>query len=98
MRRVVALVAAALPLAALAIVNVNTAQQSDLQLTQGLDKYKAKAIIEYRARNGPIQTFEDLAKVPGLTPDTIEKVKPEIAFSGDAFVPPPKPAKPRAKK
>jgi competence protein ComEA len=98
MRRVVALVAAALPLAALAVVNVNNAQQSDLQLTQGLDKYKAKAIIEYRARNGPIQTFEDLAKVPGFTPDTIEKVRPEIAFSGDPFVPPPKPVKAKAKK
>jgi len=74
-------------LAAAATVNVNTAQQSDLQRARGLDKVKAKAIIEYRAQNGPIENFSELAKVPGFTPDVIEKAKPEIAFAGDAFVP-----------
>jgi len=92
MRRFVPLLLAAFPLAALATVNVNTAQQSDLQRTPGLDKYKAKAIIEYRAQNGSIDNFTELAQVPGLTQDVIEKAKPEIAFSGDAFVPPPKAA------
>lgn len=88
MLRYAALLAAALPLSALAIVNVNTAQQSELQRTKGLDKHTAKAIIEYRAQHGPIDDFEELAKVPGFTRETIEKAKPEIAFSGDAFVPP----------
>jgi len=102
MLRYAAILAAALPLSALAIVNVNTAQQSDLQRTKGLDKHKAKAIIEYRAQNGTIDDFEELAMIPGFTKDLIEKVKPEIAFTGDAFVPPPKPAvaekaKPKAK-
>ena len=98
MLRYAALLATALPLSALAIVNVNTAQQSDLQLAKGLDKHKAKAIIEYRAQNGRIDDFEELARIPGFTRDTIEKAKPEIAFTGDAFVPPPKAekAKPKA--
>jgi len=90
MRRFLPLLLAALPLSALATVNVNTAQQSDLQRTAGLDKYKAKAIIEYRAQNGSIDNFAELSQVPGFTQDVIEKAKPEIAFSGDAFVPPPK--------
>jgi competence protein ComEA len=93
MKRHLAWIAAALPLAALATVNVNTAQQSDLQRTKGLDKHKAKAIIEYRAQHGPIENFEELEKIPGFTPDVIAKVKTEVAFSGDAFVPPPKPEK-----
>ena len=96
--RLYALLASVLPVAALATVNVNIAQQSDLQRAKGLDKYKAKAIIEYRAQNGPIETFEELSKVPGFTPDVIENAKPEIAFSGDAFVAPKKPEKPKPKK
>jgi competence protein ComEA len=99
MKRYLAIIAA-LPMAAFATVNVNTAQQSDLQRTKGLDKHKAKAIIEYRAQNGPFDSIDDLEKIPGFTPDVIQKVKPEIAFTGDAYVPPPKAAaeKPKAKK
>lgn len=97
MRRFAALLAAALPVSALAIVNVNTAQQSDLQRTKGLDKHKAKAIIEYRAQNGRLDDIEDLEKIPGFTPDVIQKIKPEIAFSGDAFVPAAKPDKAKPK-
>jgi len=76
---------------AFATVNVNTAQQSELQRVKGLDKYSAKQIIEYRAQNGDFHTLEDLGKL--LSQDTVEKVKPELAVSGDAYVPPPKPAK-----
>lgn len=75
---------------AFAIVNVNTAQQSELQKARGLDRYKAKAIIEYRAQNGPIASLEDLEKVPGLTPEVVEKAAPDLAFSGPPFKPSPK--------
>ena len=98
MKRFLACAFAVLPLAALATVNVNTAQQSDLQRTRGLDKHKAKAIIEYRAQHGPIDNFEELEKVPGFTPDVIARIKPEIAFEGDAFTPPKKPEKPEKPK
>ena len=89
MQRIAAFIAAAVPLCALAIVNVNTAQQSDLQRTKGLDKHKAKALIEYRAQNGPLASFDDLEKVPGFTRETIEAVRPVVAFKGDAFTPTP---------
>ncbi len=94
--RHMAILAALVPVAALATVNVNSAQQSDLQRTKGLDKYKAKAIIEYRAQNGPIDTFEELSRVPGLNAELIDQLKNEVAFSGDPFVPP-VPVKPAAK-
>ena len=74
-----------------ATVNVNTAQQSELQRVKGLDKYQAKQIIEYRAQNGDFHTLEDLGKL--LPQDTVEKVKPHLAVSGDAYVPPAKPEK-----
>lgn len=93
MRVLIALCAALPATLALATVNVNTAQQSELQATPGLDKVKAKAIIEWRAANGSIDNFTELRQVPGFTPDVIERAKPELAFEGDPYVPRRKEAK-----
>jgi competence protein ComEA len=93
MRVLIALCAALPATLALATVNVNTAQQSELQRTKGLDKVKAKALIEWRAENGSIDNFVELRKVPGFTPEVIEKAKSELAFEGDPYVAPPKPVK-----
>lgn len=76
---------------ALATVNVNTAQQSELQSTKGLDKYKAKSIIQYRIANGPYRSLDDLAKVLG-EPAT-EQVASQVAFSGPPYIGPPTAAK-----
>jgi len=96
MHRLIAL-AAALPASlAFATVNVNTAQQSELQHVKGLDKIAAKRIIEYRAANGDYRSLDDLTKVVDAA--TVEKVKPQLSLAGDAFVPPPKPEKPEKKK
>ena len=97
MRKILAALAA-LPAIAFATVNVNTAQQSELERTKGLDRVKAKAIIEWRAANGSIDNFTELQQVPGFTAGVVEKVKPEIAFSGDPYTPPKKPEKPEKKK
>ena len=80
---------------AFATVNVNTAQQSELQRVKGLDKVKAKQIIDDRAQHGDYRSVDDLARV--LDPATIDKVKPELAVSGDPYVPPPKPEKKKKK-
>lgn len=98
MKTFLAILASALPIAALAAVNVNTAQQSELERTKGLDKHKAHAIIVWRSANGSIDTFTELQQVPGFTPEVVEKLKPQIAFSGDPFTPPPKAMKASAKK
>lgn len=95
MKRLLALVAA-LPALAFATVNVNTAQQSELQRVKGLDKFAAKKIIEYRAQNGDFQTLDDLGRV--LDAGTIDKVKPQLALAGDPYVPPAKAEKPAKKK
>jgi len=86
MKRIVALLAL-VPLSAFALVNVNTAQQSELSKTRGLDRYKAKSIIEYRAANGPIESIAELEKVPGLTAEVVQRAAPEIAFDGPPFKP-----------
>lgn len=84
---------------ALAEVNVNTAQQSELQRTKGLDKQKAKTIIEHRAMNGHFDSLDDLEKLPGFNHEVVSRIAPEITFTGDAYVPPkPAPAKEKGKK
>jgi competence protein ComEA len=93
----IAFFCAALPATiALATVNVNTAQQSELQSTQGLDRYKAKTIIDYRNQNGPYRSLDDLAKALG-EPAT-EKVASQVTFEGPPFVPPPHEKKSKKKR
>lgn len=87
-------VAAAIPAAA--TVNVNTAQQSELQATRGLDRAQAKSIIEYRNGHGPYRSLDDLEKVLGER--TTEKIASQVAFDGPAYIGPPKPVKGRKKK
>jgi competence protein ComEA len=72
---------------AFALVNVNTAQQSELQKARGLDRYKAKSIIEYRAQNGKLRSIEELEKVPGLTPDVVARAAPDLTVDGPPYKP-----------
>ena len=92
----IAIIFAAVPAFAFATVNVNTAQQSELQRVKGLDKISAKRIIEHRAQYGDYRTLDELSKV--VDAGTIEKIKPELALVGDPYVPPPKPEKREKKK
>jgi competence protein ComEA len=87
-------IAVAIP--AFAAVNVNTAQQSELQSTRGLDKMQAKSIIEYRNGHGPYRSLEDLEKVIGEP--AAEKIASQVAFDGPPYIGPPKPVKGKKKK
>ena len=78
-----------------ATVNVNTAQQSELQSLQGLDRNAARSIILYRNRNGPYRSLDDLTRVLGEP--TTTRIAPEIAFDGPPYVGPEKPTKKKKK-
>ena len=73
---------------AFATVNVNSAQQSELIRVKGIDRQKAKTIIEHRAKNGAYDSLDDLEKLPGFGHDLVMRIGPEIAFTGDAYTPP----------
>jgi competence ComEA-like helix-hairpin-helix protein len=75
-------------------VNINTAQQSELQSTRGLDKVSAKRIIDYRNEHGPYTSLDDLAKVIG--PEATGKASEHVRFDGDAFVGPARAPKKRS--
>jgi competence protein ComEA len=62
-------------------VNVNTATAADLEKTIGLRADEAKAILEYRNKNGKISDFEQLKRVPGVNAEKIEAKRALIAFA-----------------
>ena len=91
----VASVLAAVPALGLAntklTVNVNTAQQSELQSVPGLDRNAAHTIIQYRNRNGPYRSLDDLAHALGEP--TADRIASQVAFDGPPYIGPDKPAK-----
>jgi competence protein ComEA len=67
---------------AFAAVNVNTATRAELEKLHGIGPVKAQAIIDYREKNGPFRSLEDLDKVPGIGQGTIDKMRDDVTFSG----------------
>lgn len=63
----------ALPAAANAQVDINQADAKTLaNALVGVGLVKAEAIVAWRERNGPFRNVEDLSKVHGIGPKTIE--------------------------
>ena len=74
------------PLAAMAgePVDINNATAAQLEAINGIGPAKAKAIVDYRSKNGPFQKVEDLEKVDGIGPKMVEKMKPEVTIKAAA--------------
>lgn len=64
--------------AAFAAININKADQTALEALPGIGAAKAKAIIEYRTKNGNFKTKEDLLKVSGIGPKILEGMQKDI--------------------
>ncbi|MDP1559369.1 MAG: ComEA family DNA-binding protein [Nitrosomonas sp.] len=64
-------------------INVNTASQSELETLQGIGPAKAKAIIEYREKNGPFVSKDDLQKVDGIGPGIIKQLRENITIDAN---------------
>lgn len=76
---------------AYAIVNINTATQADLETLNGIGPAKAKAIVEYRKKNGAFKSPDELEKVKGIGPAILKKVRKDITI-GDGVRKDSKPA------
>ena len=59
-------------------ININTADETALQTLDGIGETKAKAIIEYRNKNGNFKTIEDIKNVSGIGDSVYEKIKDNI--------------------
>ena len=62
-------------------VNINTAEAEEFETLPMIGEVKAKAIVEYREKNGPFKKTEDLIKVNGIGKGTYEKIKPYLKVS-----------------
>lgn len=60
------------------IVNINTATLAELDTLPGIGPVYAQAIINYRTQNGPFVRVDDLVKIKGIGPKTLEKLRPLI--------------------
>jgi Transcriptional accessory protein len=65
-------------------VDVNTASKHLLVYVSGLSSTLAKNIVEYRAKNGPFKSREELKKVPMMGPKTFEQCAGFLRIPGSA--------------
>ena len=63
-----------------AIVNLNTAQQSELESLSGIGPAFAERIIDYREANGGFMSKEEIQAVSGIGEKTYEKIKGQIGI------------------
>ncbi len=75
---------------ALAAVDLNRAGQAELESVKGIGPKKAKSILEYREKNGPFKTVDDLAKVKGFGKASMAKVRASLSVGEVAAVEPKK--------
>jgi len=68
-----------LSVSAWAAVNINTATPSELEAVKGIGPAKAKAIIDYRQRNGPFKSVDALVEVKGFGKASVAKLKKDLA-------------------
>jgi competence protein ComEA len=62
-------------------VNINTAEVWLLEALPGVGETRAKAIIDYRSRNGPFRNTADLLKTEGFGDSTYGRIKDLITVA-----------------
>jgi competence protein ComEA len=67
---------------AFAAVNINSASQAELETIKGIGPVKAKAIIDYRTKNGAFKSVDDLDNVKGIGKKSVDKFRSEVSVSG----------------
>lgn len=73
------LLLALVPAAAIAQVDINSADAKTLaESMRGIGLVKAEAIVAYRSTHGPFRTIDDLSKVKGIGRKTIDANRDEL--------------------
>lgn len=60
------------------LININTADVTELVQITGIGQTRARSIIEYRQKNGPFNKIEDIQKVSGIGEASFAKMKDMI--------------------
>jgi len=72
--------------AAIATVNINTATKEELTSLKGVGGERAQDIIDYRTKNGPFKSVDDLQKVPGIGPGFMKRIRSQISTTGKTVI------------
>lgn len=59
-------------------VDLNTASREELLGVRGIREELADAIVRDRAENGRFNAVEEITRVPGIGPATMEKLRPYL--------------------
>jgi competence protein ComEA len=59
-------------------ININTADEKELDTLEGVGPATARAIIQYREQKGPFKTVEDIKKVKGIGEAKFSSMKDKI--------------------
>jgi competence protein ComEA len=69
------------------LININTASAVELGELKGIGDAKAKEILEYREKNGPFKSVDDLRQVHGIGNKLLEALRPHITVGPVAAAP-----------
>ncbi|MDR5898585.1 ComEA family DNA-binding protein [Halomonas vilamensis] len=61
-------------------INVNTADAELLAELPGIGPSRADAIIEERDTNGEFSSADDLTRINGIGPATVDRIRDQVAF------------------
>lgn len=59
-------------------ININMASADELAQLKGVGSKYAERIVEYREKNGPFKSVQDIMKVPGIGQKTYEENQDRI--------------------
>ncbi len=65
-------------------VDLNTASIAQLNEINGIGTSKAQAIVDYREKNGPFHTVDDLLNVKGIGDKLLARIRPQITVGSAA--------------
>lgn len=69
-------------MSAVKLININTADQAQLDLLPGIGPALASRIITDRDEHGPFDSIDDLKRVSGIGPKTVEKLRALVSLGG----------------
>jgi len=66
------------------VININSADTTQLSLLPRIGPSVAQRIVDYRKKNGSFKTTDDLMLVQGIGEKTYQLIKPYVAVSGES--------------
>lgn len=74
-----------LPARAVRLIDVNRADLGELDLLPGIGPALGQRIIDYRTEHGPFASVDDLTKVSGIGPRTLDRLRPLVTLGEGGY-------------